>query len=90
MKRRVFDSYTEMRLRRLATKAILTHDIYQGIGACIFGLGLIWSGISRKGVGARGLPEVSEQNDPPPIEFSIALIVCGLVLLGYGGIHLLR
>ena len=79
-----------MRLRRLSKKAILTHDIFQSIGACIFGLGLIWSGISRKGVGVRGFPEGSEQNDPPPIEFSIALIVCGLVLLGYGGIHLLR
>jgi hypothetical protein len=78
-----------MRLGRLP-KAILTYDIFQSIGACIFGLGLIWSGISRKGGGVRGFPEVSEQNDPPPIEFSIALIVCGLVLLGYGGIHLLR
>jgi len=79
-----------MRLPTTVKKAILTRNIFQGIGACIFGLGLIWSGISRKGVGVRGLPEVSEQNDPPPIEFSIALIVCGLVLLGYGGIHLLR
>ena len=71
-------------------KKRLTYDIFRSIGACIFGLGLIWSGISRKGVGVRGFPEVSEQNDQPPIEFSIALIVCGLVLLGYGGIHLLR
>jgi hypothetical protein len=68
----------------------LTYATYQNILACIFGLGVVWAGIKRKGVGVRGFPEVSEQSDPAPIEFSAVLIVCGLLILGYGVIHLLR
>ena len=49
-----------------------------------------WAGIRRKGLGARGFPEVSEQSDPAPVAFSAVLIVCGLLILGYGVIHLLR
>ena len=69
---------------------MLTYDRLQPILACLFGLGLILAGIMRRGVGVRGLPEVSEQNDPPPLEFSVALIVLGLVIVGYGGLRLLR
>ena len=72
---------------------ILTYNyqnIFHNILACFGGLGLIWAGIKRKGVGTRGFPEVSEQSDPAPIEFSAALVVCGLLILGYGLIHLLR
>ena len=60
-----------------------SYNRLQTVLACLFGLGLILSGIMRRGIGVRGLPEVSEQNDPPPIEFSVALIVCGLVIFGY-------
>ncbi len=69
---------------------MLSHDRLQSVLACLFGLGLILSGIMRRGMGVRGLPEVAEQNDPPPIEFSVALIVFGFVILGYGAVHLLR
>ncbi len=69
---------------------MLSYDYLQPILACLFGLGLILSGIMRKGVGVRGLPEVSEQNDPAPLEFSIALIILGCVILGYGALRLLR
>lgn len=67
-----------------------SYDRLQHILACLFGLGLILSGVLRKGIGVRGFPEVSEQSDPPPIEFSVALIVLGAVILGYGALHLLR
>jgi hypothetical protein len=66
------------------------HDTLQALLACIFGLGLVWSRIQRGGVGVRGLPEVAEQRDRLPIEFSAARVVCGVVLCGYGVIHLLR
>jgi F0F1-type ATP synthase membrane subunit c/vacuolar-type H+-ATPase subunit K len=69
--------------------SILTYTTFQNILACIFGLGLVWSGINRKGVGVRGLPEVAEQSDPAPIWFSAVLIVFGLLILGHGVIHLL-
>lgn len=69
---------------------MLTEDRLKPILACLFGLGLILSGILRRGVGVRGMPEVSEQNDPPPLEFSLALIVLGFVILGYGCVRLLR
>ena len=59
---------------------MLSYDRLQHILACFFGLGLIVSGIMRRGMGVRGLPEVSEQNDPPPFEFSVALIVLGVVI----------
>ena len=71
-------------------RAMLSHDRLQQILACLFGLGLIWSGIRRKGIGVRGMPEVSEQNDPLPVEFSVALIMLGFVILGYGVFHLFR
>lgn len=70
-------------------EAMLSDDRLQHILACLFGLGLILSGIMRRGMGVRGFPEVSEQNDPPPVEFSIALIVLGFAILGYGALHLL-
>lgn len=69
---------------------MLSHDRLQSVLACIFGLGLVLSGIMRRGMGVRGLPEVVENNDPPPVEFSVALIVLGFVILGYGAVHLLR
>src|SRR5512146_578786 len=40
---------------------MLSYDRLQHILACLFGAGLILSGIMRRGVGVRGLPEVSEQ-----------------------------
>lgn len=69
---------------------MLSYDRLQHVLACLFGLGLILSGIMRRGMGVRGLPEISEQNDPPPVEFSVALILLGFVILGYGGLRLLR
>lgn len=69
---------------------MFSYDRLQSILGCLFGLGLILSGIMRRGVGVRGFPEVSEQNDPPPIEFSIVLIVLGVLILGYEGLRLLR
>lgn len=73
----------------LTEKAMLSDGRLQHMLACLLGVGLILSGIMRRGMGVRGLPEVSEQNDPPPVEFSIALIVLGFVILGYGVLHLL-
>lgn len=69
---------------------MLGYQRLQTILAMLFGLGLILAGIRRRGTGVRGFPEVAEQSDPAPIEFSGALIVLGIVILGYGVVHLLR